>query len=194
MLGAGFSACMVVPVVQAADGKVTFAGELSEVTCVANVYSNLSDASTNQLEITGGIYVAAAKSNGGFLVLPEVRTQDLRTVGTIAKKTQFNIMFNGCSVSKRAISVHLTSVNANQNGRLKSTGTAQGVELVILNGSQGAVKVGFPSAEQNISAATSKTFAKGRPEAIPFYVGYYAAGPVKSGTVSAVLEYTFTYP
>ena len=187
----GISASMVMSVVHAADGKVAFAGELSEVTCQAYVFDNSKGSRTNQQVITGGVY--RSQPWRGYLVLPEVRTQDLAVAGTIAKQTPFYIMFNDCSAVDRAISVHFTSISANAAGRLTSTGTAKGVEVVILNENQDVVKVGFPSAEQNRSPTTSKT-VNGRTAKIPFYVGYYAAGPVKSGTVSAVLEYTFTYP
>jgi major type 1 subunit fimbrin (pilin) len=160
----------------AADGTLTFRGNISATTCT----------------ITGG-----TNTNGGtsdiIVTLPTVSANALASAGATAGDTPFTLSLSGtgCTEGKLA-TVHFepTSsplVNAS-TGNLANNGSATNVEVGLLNKNQQPINL-FTSAN-----SLGETIATGSQTAtIPFIARYVATGVAGEGTVDTSVEYSLTY-
>lgn len=167
------------PMAFAADGTITFTGNVVDTTCT----------------ISGGTAAAADFT----VTLPKVSASALDVAAKTAGDTPFTITLSGCKAGTAAATggVH-TLFEAGGNvdtstGRLKNTAAsgATNVQIGILNASdRSAVKLGAPDASQNSRSATLSSGG-----ASLNYIAQYVAngGPATAGSVTSSVTYSIVY-
>lgn len=163
----------VTPVAQAADGTITFNGEVTATTCLIN-----GSVSPANLTVT----------------LPTVSTSALGVAGATAGDTGFTLALTGCSASGQGVTTHFeagTHVDV-ATGRLNNTsGSAPEVQIQLLNAQGGVIKVGASAVQQN--AGTPVTITGGS-ATMNYTARYYANGAAATpGTVTTSVTYTVAY-
>ncbi|KVQ34610.1 fimbrial protein [Burkholderia cepacia] len=162
----------------AADGTITFSGNVTAQTCT----------------ISG---------NGGsknFTVkLPTVPASSLATSGATAGATPFNIALTGCSPAtgtNATSAVHAyfeagPTINTTTGNLVVAPGGATNVEIQLLNASdESAVKLGQADASQNSKPVNIGTDGTAT---LQFYAQYYATGAAKAGAANSSVMYTIAY-
>lgn len=153
----------------AADGTITFNGEIVANTCV----------------VTTG-------TNGSFTVtLPKVGANTLANTGATAGRTPFQIALSGCSSSQNGGKVHAyfepgTTVDS-VSGRLK-TGNAT-VQIALLNDDGTPILAGSPDASQ----ASKMVVISGNQATLPYFAEYYATQTATPGQANTSVVYTLVY-
>lgn len=155
----------------ASDGTITFAGQLQTSTCA------VSAASANQT-----------------VTLPTLATTNLNTAGQTGGTTAFAIAVSGCPTGVGAPTTFTTFFETNSNvdmnnGNLKSTGTATGVQLRLSNATGGAIRLDKPTGSQNVTA-TSLSAGAGTAN---YFAEYFATGATSAGTVASSITYSMVY-
>ncbi|MGG4686905.1 fimbrial protein [Providencia stuartii] len=151
----------------AADGTITFNGEITATTC----------------DVTTG-------NGGDFTVtLPTVSTTALSSAGATAGNTSFTIELANCSVSGVDVAANFESLTSGDavTGNLIPTTAPANVQIGLADQAGNAAKVnGVPAGSQPIvnGAAT-----------LAYQAFYYAKDVVTApGAVTAQVNYTLTYP
>ncbi|EMI5490443.1 type 1 fimbrial protein [Providencia stuartii] len=153
--------------VMAADGTITFNGEITATTC----------------DITS--------SNGGkdfTVTLPKVSTTALANAGDIAGVTQFDLILENCTsnVAVAASFENTTNTDAS-NGNLNPTTGPANVQIRLADSTGTQAKVNGGAAGQTNIVNGSAT--------LPFQAFYFAKAPVvDAGIVTAQVNYTIVYP
>ena len=132
---AAIAAAAAMPAVsQAADGTITFTGQITSQTCT----------------ISG---------NGGgknfTVTLPTVSTSALATAGTTAGRTPFNIALSNCTPNSGNVSTYFepgATVDTTTGQLINASGTATNVEIGLLNGDSSVITLGAAQASQNSKA------------------------------------------
>ncbi len=163
---AGFST------VYAAPNTITFQGEVSEQTCSVDVNGN---------------------TDSPIVLLPTVSAGELSSVGSVAGLTTFTVSLTGCQAPASATTMGTVFIgnNVTANGNLGNTGTAQNVELQLLESevSGSAIDLTAPA-----TVAGTHSLAVGETSAAhDFAVQYYANGTAAAGTVVASVQYAVSY-
>ncbi|ABF11116.1 fimbrial protein [Cupriavidus metallidurans] len=152
----------------AADGTITFNGQVTSNTCTIN-------GGTPDFTVT----------------LPTVAAGTLSASGNTAGRTSFNIALTSCTGSS-AHTYFEAGPTTDSAGRLMLTtgSTASNVQIQLLNGSdQTLVKAGFADASQNsLSASIS-----GGSATLTYYAEYYATGAAGAGSANSSVMYTIAY-
>ncbi|SCU93441.1 F17 fimbrial protein [Cupriavidus necator] len=154
----------------AADGTITFNGQITAQTCTIN----------------GG--------NSSFAVtLPTVSASTLAASGATAGQTPFQIALTNCTPNG---SVHTffeagpTTDTATGN-LILDAGGASNVQIRLLNGgsANSPIKAGFADASQgsNVVAITNGSAT------LPYYAQYYATGVATAGTANSSVLYSIAY-
>jgi major type 1 subunit fimbrin (pilin) len=164
---------------QAADGTVTFNGQLTSVTCTVH----------------GG---AAGAASGDFTVaLPTLSTTALAAQGAVAGSTGFNIVVGGagdtgCTDGTKA-SVHYEASSplidpASGNLNLAAGSTATNVQVQITD-------AGAANAPINLFTNTTSTpvVIANNTATLPFAAQYFATGAATAGTVSSNVQYSIAF-
>ncbi|MBY8610509.1 type 1 fimbrial protein [Burkholderia arboris] len=163
----------------AADGTITFSGNVTAQTCTIN--GNGSGA------------------KNFTVTLPTVSAGSLATSGATVGTTPFSIALTGCTPTTGAgavKSVHAyfetgPTIDSTTGNLILATGGATNVEIQLLNGAdQSAIKLGQVDASQNskavnVSAAGAAT--------LQFYAQYYATGAATAGAANSSVMYTIAY-
>ena len=167
---------------QAADGKVTFNGEIITNTCT--VISGDKDK---------------------IVTLPTVQASALSAANQTAGTTPFTIGLENCA-SASDVSVYFEpNEYVSTEGRLKnsiptggSDNGADNVDIELLNNNYGVIDL----ANQTIDTATGKitggnstivTPVDGS-ATLPFYARYFATNAAEAGRVSSYINFTIVYP
>ncbi|MEY0233087.1 fimbrial protein [Providencia manganoxydans] len=153
--------------VMAADGTITFNGEITATTC---------DVTTG----TGGDFT---------VTLPTVSTTALSAAGATAGNTSFTIELANCSVSGVDVAANfesLTSGDATTGNLIPSVSPAN-VQIGLADQAGNVAKVnGAPVGQQTITAGAAT---------LAYQAFYYAKDVVTApGVVTAQVNYTLTYP
>jgi major type 1 subunit fimbrin (pilin) len=178
---AGLGALAVTQSAAAADGTITFTGNVSSVTCTVH----------------GG---APGSANGNFTVnLPNVASSAFAGgVGTVAGATPYNIYVGaageaGC-VDGTVVSVHYEPTSPRVDtttGNLALdpvTGAATGVQLQLLNGADKSV-INLANAPDSAQTTVANNQAT-----LPFYVQYVStAASVTAGPADSSVLYSVDY-
>jgi len=152
----------------AADGTITFTGQIQASTCTIN----------------GG--TAADFS----VVLPTVAAAALTVAGQTAGTTPFQIALTGCPTTGNAHSFFEPGTDTDMTtGRLKNAGSATFVQVNLLNDDLTAIDAAKADGAQNskqVSLASGSATLKYRAQ-------YYATGAATAGTVNSSVAYTIVY-
>jgi major type 1 subunit fimbrin (pilin) len=170
----------------AADGRITFDGEISDMTCKINGLDKNADLNVK---------------------LPKVNTSALVADGDTAGLTSFTLKLTGCKTSTGSVYPHFLygeSIDA-QTNRLKNSGTgvgtARNVQIAILNEDLSPVDLAKDAGEQNVLKATLTPVESGQPATttgeatLKFFAQYVATGgAATAGQVNANVLYAMVYP
>jgi len=162
----------------ASDGTINFEGQLLDSTCTVNV--------------NGTVGPAAAT-----VTLPKVSAAQLKTAGTIAGQTGFNITLSACSgTTTKAAAFFEAGANVdplthNLKNNDKTKDGAQNVQLQLVDANNGQViKAGDFSQVANTSKVT-KDASGGA--VLPYAVQYISTGVAAAGLVKGAVTYSITY-
>ncbi|EHP8247261.1 type 1 fimbrial protein [Escherichia coli] len=162
----------------AADGKVTFNGEIITNTCT--VISGDKDK---------------------IVTLPTVQVSALSAANQTAGTTPFTIGLENCATASDVSVYFEPNENVSTEGRLKNTISANGaknVDIQLLNNNHGVIDL----ANQTIDPTTGKvtggkstvvTPVNGS-ATLPFYARYFATDAAEAGKVSSYVNFTIVYP
>ncbi|KAB0469907.1 type 1 fimbrial protein [Ralstonia insidiosa] len=159
---------------QAADGTITFDGEVLSTSCK--------------------IDVAGEGAANATITLPNVAATSLATAGSRASEVPFNIVVGGpgadaCTQSNVKAYFH-RGANVNAAGRLSNTtgtGQATNVDVVLMNSKRQDINL-LDNTNSETIAITSGSAT------IPLYGQYYATGAATAGLVDTSVEYSVIYP
>ncbi|WP_175782365.1 fimbrial protein [Burkholderia anthina] len=155
----------------AADGTITINGNIGTQTCTIDGNG------------TGGKDFTVA--------LPKVSTSSLNSGGATAGRTPFKIGLKNCSPASGDVYTHFeagTTVNSTTGQLLNATGTAQNVEVGLLNGD--TTNIGVGKALENSKAVKLVNGAAD----LPYYAQYVATGGAAGqGTVNTSVMYSIMY-
>lgn len=165
----------------AADGMITFSGNVTAQTCTINGNGSGSKDFT--------------------VTLPTVSTSALASSGATAGTTPFNIALTACTPTtgtNAAKAVHAffelgSTVNTTTGNLIVSPGnsSAKNVEIQLLNASdQSAVKIGQADASQNSKPVNVSTSGAAT---LQFYAQYYATGAATAGAANSSVMYSIVY-
>lgn len=157
----------------AADGTISFTGQIQANTCTINGNG------------TG--------SNNFTVALPSALTTNLTTGGQTAGRTSFQIALTGCPSATNVHTFYEAGATTDaSSGRLNNTtvvGGAANVQIQLLNGDTTIIKAGFSDTLQNSkSVALSSNAAT-----LTYYAEYYATGATTAGAVTSNVAYTIVY-
>ncbi|GAB2565167.1 type 1 fimbrial protein [Dyella jejuensis] len=170
MVGLGMAAS----VAAAADGTITFTGQISNVTCT------IDGNGTGATDFT--------------VTLPEVQASALANAGTFTGSTPYNITVGapgqaGCtngtpvSIAYEAASPDIDATT----GNLMNTGAATGVQIQLLNGDRSVINLATNPVSKQVTIANNTAV-------LPFFAQYIAdGGAVVGGTVQSAVEYSVSY-
>jgi major type 1 subunit fimbrin (pilin) len=156
----------------ASDGTITFTGEITATTC--------------QISGNGG-------GSSFTVALDKVSTTALPTDKAAADAKPFNIVLSQCTPASGNAAVYFepgATVDSVTGQLLNATGSAQNVEIGLLNSDYSKINLGQGSQTQNVKwasiASGSATFT--------YYAQYVAAGgAAKAGTVNTSTLYSIIY-
>lgn len=163
-LALGFVAALGMNAALAADGTVTFNGEVVDSTCTVT--------NANQT-----------------VTLPTVSTSALGASGAVAGITAFSLDLTGCNANDDVGIRFENGTNVNAAGRLKNNGTANNVNVQVLDGANNVLNLADPAASlvQTADGAGASTF--------DYFAQYYADGAAaEAGNVTTSVEFTVIYP
>ncbi|MCM7773456.1 type 1 fimbrial protein [Enterobacter asburiae] len=153
----------------AADGTITFKGEVTANTCTVKINDG---AATNTV------------------TLPTVTTSQLAAAGNTAAPTEVRIGLSSCSTavsSARAFFESGPNVTAATHN-LKNNGTATNVEVQLLTPANSVIKIGDTSQRSGDSVAVTDGAAT-----MKYSAQYYATGTSGAGTVDTSVTYSIDY-
>lgn len=155
----------------AADGTITFSGNITAQTCT----------------ISG---------NGGgkdfTVILPTVSASTLQTAGQTAGRTPFNIQLTGCTPSSGNVHTFFEAGPTTDpaTGRLiVAAGGATNVQIGLQNGDMTDIRAGFADTAQN---SKSVGIASGS-ATLPYFAQYVATGAATAGAANSSVMYTIAY-
>ena len=154
-----------------APNTITFQGEVSEQTCSVNVNGN---------------------EDSPIVLLPTVPSSALGASGNTAGTTTFNIAITGCTASGATTTMGVAFIgnNVTANGNLGNTGSAQNVELQLLDAAGGnTVDLTSPATVSGTHILNAGETAADH----DFAVQYYANGSATAGTVISSVQYAISY-
>lgn len=164
-------ATLLLPGLAFASGNtITFQGEVAAQTCSISVNGN--DASP-------------------VVLLPTVGTAQLNEAGKVAGATTFDIGVTGCTASDDGMSFSTVFVGnqVTKAGNLGNTGTAQNVELQILDTK--GIEIDFTN---GFTGNRDLVLASGQTSTNSTYTAqYFATGAAVPGSVLSTMQYAISY-
>ncbi|WP_027014959.1 fimbrial protein [Comamonas composti] len=159
----------------AADGTITFNGQVTAQTCTINGNGSGSKDFT--------------------VTLPTVSTSALAAAGATAGRTAFNIALTNCTPASGSVhtffepgpTVNLTT------GQLRvaaGANSATNVEIGLLNDDFSAIKAGAADASQNSKPANISATGTAT---LPYFAQYVATGVAGAGAANSSVQYTLVY-
>ncbi len=160
----------------AGDGTITFNGEVKAETCV--------------VKVNGG-------SSSSTVTLPAVAAKTLGAKGQVAGLTGFTMELSECgAASKKAYTFFEAGSSVDpSSGNLKNVGgTAQGVQLQLVDTSSTSANNAIKAGHESQRTATTKIDIASGSALLPYGVQYYAEGVAGAGTVMSSVTYSIAYP
>ncbi|MCA8435268.1 fimbrial protein [Burkholderia seminalis] len=155
----------------AADGTITFNGQITAQTCTINGNG------------TG--------SSNFTVTLPTVSTSSLSSAGKTAGRTPFEISLTNCTPNSGNVHVYFEPGPTTDlsTGYLSGTGVTN-LELGLLNGDFSQINAGYADANQNSKAVAINSGSAN----LQYYVQYVAVnGASGTGNVTTSVMYTLAY-
>jgi major type 1 subunit fimbrin (pilin) len=177
--------------------KIKFAGLFAAALSLAALAPAISQAADGTITFQGNITAQTCKisGNGGgkdfTVTLPTVSTSSLTAAGATAGRTPFRIALTECSGSGNVATYFEPGPTIDTTtGQLKSNGTATNVQVGLLNNDFSKIMLGAAQSSQN-----SKPIAIASGAANLDYVAQYVAtGAATAGAVNSSVMYTIIYP
>ena len=161
--------------VLAADGTITFDGEITANTCAVKLDN-----------IDGGT---------GTVTLPIRSVNNLLEEGNVAGLTPFTIKLSNCQISNSTtVSTYFepgTLVNAEGRLMLSNESVATNVEIQLLNSEQGVIVAGALQGQNDIPVPLQDGSAS--EASLSYFAQYYATDAVTPGQLSSQVSYTIVY-
>ncbi|WP_454724663.1 MULTISPECIES: fimbrial protein [Cupriavidus] len=169
-IAAAAAAAAFAPAANAADGTIEFTGNVVATTCTIN----------------GG-----GAANNLTVALPPVSASALAEPGATAGRTPFAIKLSGCQGSSTKVATTFEAGSTvNAAGRLAvDAGGASGVDIRLLNASQGVIKAGAAQAEQNSPAVDLESGGA----TLNYFAEYMATSTVSAGAANSRVQYSLVY-
>lgn len=156
----------------AADGTITFNGNITAQTCTVNGNG--------------------AGANNFTVALPTVSSSILASAGQTAGRTPFNIALTNCAPNSGNVHTFFESgatTDSTTGNLILTAGGATNVQLGLLNADATAIKAGFADASQN-SKSTAITNGSAT---LSYFVQYVATGAATAGAANSTVVYTVAY-
>ncbi len=160
----------------AADGTITFNGNITAQTCTINGNGNGPGVTNFTVQ------------------LPTVSAATLNSAG-VAGQTAFNIALTNCTPDSGNVHTFFeagpTTDASTGNLILDAGGAAQNVQIRLLNGGTAntPIKAGFTNAAQNSNSVPLTNGAA----TLWYYAQYYATGVATAGTANSSVMYSIAY-
>lgn len=170
----------------AADGKVTFNGEIITNTCT--VISGDKDKT---------------------VTLPTVQVSALSTANQTAGTTPFTIGLENCATDSNVSVYFEPNEYVSTEGRLKNSipagpdpapagGGADNVDIQLLNNNHGVINLANQTIDPETGKVTGGNSTVVTPvdgsATLPFYARYFATNGAEPGKVSSYVNFTIVYP
>lgn len=158
----------------AADGTITFNGEITDKTCT----------------------VSTPQGKDFTVTLPTVGASALAASGQVAGRTPFSINLTQCDAGSVATYFEPGATIDASSGRLNNTATANAatqVQLQLLGSNNLALPVAAGGAGQPQTNSQWVTVAADGSANLNYAVEYYAQGAVSPGEVTSSVKYTIIY-
>ncbi|MBG2876469.1 type 1 fimbrial protein [Proteus alimentorum] len=157
----------------AADGKITFNGEIVKQSCT----------------VEGG-------NKDKTVTLPKVSAVSLKEAGNVTGTTPFTIELSNCNASETITDVGLSFVGPNidlNTKTLKTEGigatTAKNVNIALYNQDDNLIKLGLDKDDQNVQYAK---IASDKAQ-LNYFARYYALGQAEPGLVETNVDFEIIY-
>jgi major type 1 subunit fimbrin (pilin) len=165
---------------QAADGTITFNGNITSQTCTINGGANPADIAVTMPTVSASSLPSAGKTAG-------VVADSIKIALTACTKTSSTPATNGFA---RAFFEAGPTVDSITRRLINSNGTATNVQVGVINQDGSDVAIGAASGAQNtqwiaLSNAGAATLVYGSK--------YVATGAVVQGTVKTTVQYSIEY-
>lgn len=150
----------------AADGTITFSGNVQSSTCVIAVNNGTREGTVNLPTVRTTALTGSAAGAAG---------------GQTAGETPFSIRLTGCTSASQTVSAFFSSTAANTAGRMRNTlsNGAQNVDLELLTNSSQTIDLNAPFGTQRSESAV---LANGE-GTLNYRVRYFATAQATSGLV-----------
>lgn len=165
----------------AADGTITFSGNISTVTCTVKGGDNTDGGAS---DFTVG--------------LPSVSTTALKAAGESAGDTRFSVVIGGAGqtgctngkVARLRFETTTQTIDAANGGRLKNTaaGGASNVLVGLLNKGNAPINL-----SNDAGIEGSKEQIAGNTATLLYTAQYYATAPATAGDVNTFVNYSVVY-
>lgn len=159
-------------VAAAADGTITFNGNVTAQSCTIN--GNGSGA--KDFSVT----------------LPTVSSSMLATAGQTAGRTPFSISLTACTPATGSVHTYFEpgpTTDIQTGNLILNSGGASNVEISLLNSDFSVIKAGAADASQNSKPVAIATGSA----TLNYYAQYYATGAATAGAANSSVMYTLSY-
>jgi type 1 fimbria pilin len=140
----------------------------------------------------------ATGSQNIAVTLPGVPAASLSTSGQVGGRTGFSISVTGCPTSVSSITTYFYGANIDTTtGNLTNNGSANNVEVQLLNGSGGSAAAlsAITLTGAQATAQNSSVFnVSGGIATLNYYAQYIATGATTAGSVTTSVTFTIAYP
>ncbi|PVY77899.1 major type 1 subunit fimbrin (pilin) [Cupriavidus alkaliphilus] len=158
----------------AADGTITFNGNITAQTCTINGNGTGSHDFTVQL--------------------PTVSASTLNGIGKVAGQTPFNIALTECTPDTGNVHTFFEAgptTDLTTGNLILNAGGAQNVQIRLLNGGTAntPIKAGATNAAQNSNSVPLTNGAA----TLSYYAQYYATGAATAGAANSSVMYSIAY-
>lgn len=160
--------------IYAADGQITFTGNINSSTCTINGEEGQSNQSVELADVPASSLLAAGSTSGN---------------------KSFAINLTGCVTEKSSVAAHFESISlGTTDGRLNldTNSTAKNVEIAIYDDKGVMQPVNGVVPTSSYVALTGTEDAKDT-ATLNYVASYYSKGAAEAGTVSSAVSYTLSY-
>lgn len=149
----------------------------------------VSYADPVNINVTGNVVASPCtvdSASGIAVALGDIQATALATAGTTANPKDFDLKLTDCPAGTTSVVVYFSgTADATKTDSYANTGTAKNVSVELIQISSGNLKGNNSNITQSVDADHSVIY-KLRAQA-------YATGVAEPGTISSVIQATFTY-
>ncbi|EIF30040.1 P pilus assembly protein, pilin FimA [Burkholderia sp. Ch1-1] len=162
----------------AADGQITFNGQVLATTCTISA---------------GG---GATGTNNMTVTLPSVSVAALSSSGNAAGRTPFSINLSGCTGDSTKVAAFFEAGDTvdQSTGQINLVATegatsATNVRIRLLNNAQSPIVAGAPAGQQNSQTVD----LNGGSASLQYFAEYVATGKATAGAANSRIQYSLSY-